>query len=100
MQGGFESDASLSLLFGALDLTQPAEAAKAIQLFNAQTDPSQGLSQTFFTSMCAQAAVPWAVAQLQTHHQLAANSSGAYVLLAERLSTGQVHIGSSAPYQV
>ena len=100
MQGCLESDASLSLLFGALHLTQPAEAAKAIQLFSGRTYPSQALSQTFFTSMCSQAAVPLAVAQLQTHHQLAANSSGAYVMLAERLSTGQIHIGSSAPYRV
>ena len=97
MQGGFESDASLSLLLAALDLTQPAEAAKAIQLFSGRTDQSQALSQTFFTSMCSQAAVSLAVAQLQTYQYLAANSSAAYVMLAERLSAGIVHIGSSTP---
>ena len=101
MQGRLESDASLSLLLAALDLTQPAEAATTIQLFSGRTDPSQALSQTFFTSMCSQAAVPLAVAQLQTHHYLAAaNSSAAHVLLAERLSTGQIHIESSTPHWV
>ena len=99
MQGRLESDASLSLLLAALDLTQPAEAANAIQLFSGRSDPNQSLSQAFFTSMCSQAAVPVAVAQLQTHHYLAAaNRSGAYVLLAERLSTGQIHVESSTPH--
>ena len=100
MQGCLESDAELSLLFAALDLTQPAEAAKAIQLFGGRTDPSQALTQAFFTSMCSRAAVPLAVAQLQTHHPLAANSSTAYVLLAKRLSKGHSHIGSSTQYWV
>ena len=91
LQDGYLQDAFyLVFVLRALRFALPAEAAKAVELFQSCQAPSQQLQQAFFEKLCSEAAVPTAFDQLQAHQELAGRSRQPYSLLIKRLSPGQV----------
>ena len=91
------SENGLLVVIRALDFALPAEAARGIELFWDCKCPSQQVQQAFFDKLCSEAAIPTVVDQLQAHHELAAQSSGIYILLVQRLSSGQICCKSLCP---